>query len=343
MNRARRGPSLFEVMNKAPQVQYPSSRRSWFAKKEKEPEAGKLRMPAVAQALTEEEAAAELAGQKAATERRAQEKAAKKAEKLARKEAAKKAKEATRAARELEKKNTVAKAPDARSFRLIGGRVVLSFNTVAMLVTAAAVCVLMLATYSLGRRASGAKPGSTLSPAAAVTKPAAPTPLLPSLAKQADKEKPGRREETPQSADLSHLLQKPPARQQEAGVVANGTPKPVEEPADEAAAARLNYLQIESFLITRERSGDVVAKDLEDARRFLNERGVKTVARHHSNGYVLYSEQGFSPDKESAKQRSAFRKKIEALGQEYRRAGGAYEFKGCDFVGYSKTKQGRPA
>jgi hypothetical protein len=341
VNRARRGPSLFEVMNKAPQVQYPSSRRSWFVKKE--PETGKPRMPAVAQALTEEEAAAELAGQKAATERRAQEKAAKKAEKLARKEAIKKAKDAARAARDIEKSNTANKTPEARSLRLIGGRVVVSFNTVAMLVTAAVICVLMLATYSLGRRAMGAKPGGTLAPAAAVTKSPAPTPLLPSLAKKSEKEKPARREEATQNPDLSHLLQKPPARQQEAGVVANGTPKPVEEPADEAAAAKLNYLQIESFLITRERSGEMVAKDLEDARRFLDERGVKTEARRHSNGYVLYSSQGFSPDKESAKQRTAFRKKIEALGQEYRRTGGAYEFKGCDFVGYGKTKQGRPA
>jgi hypothetical protein len=332
-------------MNKAPQVQYPSSRRSWFAKKEKEPEAGKLRMPAVAQALTEEEAAAELAGQKAASERRSQEKAAKKAEKLARKETARKAKDAARAAREIEKNSTVGKTPDARSLRFAGGRVMVSFNTVAMLVTAAAVCVLMLATYALGRRAVGAKAGGALAPAAAVTKAAdrAPTPLLPSLAKQPGKEKPARREEALQNPDLSHLLQKPPARQQEAGVVANGTPTPVEEPADEAAAQKLNYLQIESFLITRERSGDVIAKDLEDARRFLDERGVKTDARRHSNGYVLYSTQGFSPDKESAKQRTAFRKKIEALGQEYRRAGGAYEFKGCDFVGYAKTKQGRPA
>jgi hypothetical protein len=343
VNRARRGPNLFEVMNKAPQVQYPTARRNWFARKPAE--TTNMRVPTVAQALTEEEAAAELAGQKAAAEQRARAKAAKKAERLAAKEAARQAKDAAKAARAAAKSSSASQAPGDHAVRIAGGRVVVSFNTVVTLVTAAAVCVVMLGAYSLGRRSSGTDSTGKLAPAAAIARTGeqSPTPLLPSLAKPQDKAKPARREEAPQNADLSHLLQEPPARQPEAGVVANGSPKPAEEPADEAAAAKLNYLQIESFRITRDRSGEVVAKDLEEARKFLAERGVKTIARQHANGYVLYSAQGFPPDKDAARQRDTFRKKIEALGQEYRRTGGAYGFKGCDFVGYANTRAGRPA
>jgi len=284
----------------------------------------------------------ELASQREAAEMRARAKAERRAERLAAKAAARQAKEAAKAAKAAARASA-GLSQDERSVQFAGGRLVVSFNTVVMLVTASAVCLLMLAGYSLGRWSMGGKPG-TMATAAAITKPSepSPTPLLPSLSRQQDKEKPSRREEAPQSPDLSHLLKPPPARQPEAGVVANGSPKPNDEPTDASAAAKLNYLQIESFLITRDRSGDVVAKDLEDARRFLADRGVKTVARRHSNGYVLYSEQGFPPDKDSAKQREAFRRKVEALGQEYRKAGGAYEFKGCGFVGYNKTKQGQP-
>lgn len=309
-------------------------------------------MPTVAQPLTEAEVAEELAAGQQAEEQRRQAKEAKRAEKEIRKRAARAAKTAARIeaanARATRAATTLvagaAPAP-GRAVRLMHGRLTVSLSTVAGLVAAATVCVLMLTAYSMGRRsASGDADGSGLAPAAAIKKPAefSATPLLPALGKP--KEKATKSGSPAANPDLSRLLDKPSEQQQEPGVAANSPANSVqEESVDEAAAAKLNYLQIESFLITRERSGDVVLKDLEDVRSFLKARGIQTIARRHSNGYVLYGTQGFSPDRDTARQREAFKKRIEALGQEYRRSGGQYEFKGCGFVGYAKTKAGRPA
>jgi hypothetical protein len=112
-------------------------------------------------------------------------------------------------------------------------------------------------------------------------------------------------------------------------------------PAD-PASENLNYLQIESFMITRHRSGDVVAADLANARRFLADRGIETFARQHSNGFVLYTMQGFPMEGESAARREALKRRVEELGREYRRSGGLYEFKGCHFVSHSRATAGRP-
>lgn len=341
VSRSRR-PSLFEVISKAPQVEYPAARRKWFGSRG--PQTGSSMVPIVAEPLTEAEAEEELAAGRAAEDRNRHEKEAKRAEKLARREATAQAKKAARAAARAAMETSPVRPTGRRSLSVVNGRVVVSFNTVASLVSAALVCTLMITAYSLGRKSMKAEPGGSLTPAAAVTKSVdfSATPLLPSLSGRIDAKK--ARPESPRpNADLSHLLQKPPAKQ-EPGVVANSPPAPAaeEEASSDAAAEKLNYLQIESFLITRERSGDLVAKDLEDVRQFLAGRGVKTSARRHGNGFVLYSEQGFSLDRESTRQRDAFKKKIQALGQEYRRSGGAYEFKGCDFVSYAKTKAGRP-
>jgi hypothetical protein len=46
--------------------------------------------------------------------------------------------------------------------------------------------------------------------------------------------------------------------------------------------------------------------------------------------------------REHAAEREAFRRRIEELGTEYRRAGGLYQFKGCLFVSYSSTRVGDP-
>jgi hypothetical protein len=337
----RRKPSLFEVVSKAPQVQYPARPLGWFSRR---PAKGPQRpfVPLVAEALTEAEAQAEMAARQETQQHRRQAKEAKRAAKLAKKEAARASRHTAAAAAE---KAASVVPPAGHSVRFAEGRLVVSFNTVVSLVTAGAICVLMLSAYSLGRWSlagkSGAAGGGAV-PAAAVRNQAdfSTTPLLPSLTRSAERAQ--TRNAAPPNADLSQLLQKPPARQ-EPSAAANSPGKAVaDEPREEGAAESLNYLQIESFLITRDRSGDMVAQDLDGVRRFLSERGVKTTARRHSNGYVLFSEQGFPPQKESARQREAFRKKIEALGQEYRRSGGAYEFKGCDFVSFQKTRAGRP-
>jgi hypothetical protein len=72
------------------------------------------------------------------------------------------------------------------------------------------------------------------------------------------------------------------------------------------------------------------------------ERGIRTFARKRGNGFVLYCEQGLSPSREFATQREALKKKIQQLGQEYRAAGGLYQFKGCFFVSFASTRVGDP-
>jgi len=335
----RKRPNLFEVISKAPQVQYPVVRRSFFGRART---AGpRATVPTVAQPLTDAEAAEEMAaGLRAELERR-QAKEAKKAEK----EAARAAK-ATAKIEAAKARATATAIPggsgpmSGSAVQVVRGRLTVSFNAVVSLVAAATVCVLMITAYSVGRRTGGADGGDALVPAAAKPAEYSATPLLPALGSK-PKGKTSK-SEPPPSADLSRLLEKAVEREPEPGVAANSPTNPAREETADEAAAKLNFLQIESFLITRERSGDVVVKDLEDVRRFLEERGIKTVARRHSNGYVLYSAQGFLPDRENAKQRETFRKRIEALGQEYRRSGGQYEFKGCDFVGYARTKAGQP-
>ena len=115
-----------------------------------------------------------------------------------------------------------------------------------------------------------------------------------------------------------------------------------EEPAAPALPPEsLNYLQIESFPVSRDRDAQQVAQDVKDARQFLLDRGVRTFARRKGGGFVLFAEQGFAPGKEAAGSREAFRRKIEALGQEYRKTGGLYAFKGCLFVSYASTVDNR--
>lgn len=229
--------------------------------------------------------------------------------------------------------------------RMIGGRLVLSLGTVGCLVAAAAVCVLLLSSYVVGRKSAGSHTGPATA-AATINRemPRSPTPLLPALMEGATVPKAEEKQETP-DAHLSYLLEQPPARRApvvSANVPAKSVDEPVASSGEAAVAESLHHLQIESFLITRQRNGQEVARDLAEVRRFLAERGVATFARQLSNGYVLYSQQAFAIAPEAAGQRDAFRKKIESLGREYRKSGGLYEFKGCDFVHQSRTKTGRP-
>ena len=105
-------------------------------------------------------------------------------------------------------------------------------------------------------------------------------------------------------------------------------------------AVSLYHLQIESFRISREHNGDQLRKDVEAVRKFLADNGVETIARRRSNGFVLFSKDGFPMGKDDAARRDVFRKKIERLGLEYRRSGGRYQFKGCLYVNNATTKAG---
>jgi hypothetical protein len=318
----RRGPSLFDVMSKAPIAQTPRERPklSWFKRKVAAP------FLSVAEPLTEEEAAAELAAQHPVElpEPRLPE------------------------PRETKLKvvePTISDEPAATDddletppiLKYSNGRLTLNLTTPASVAVVGIVATIALAAYVAGQRTSS----SRLPPVAARANngETAPSPLLPAPA--SPPKKPSASDAAMRNPDLSHLLQRPTS-----AVNANKPANVAEEPT----AARtlpgtpesLNYLQVESFLITRERSGDVLAQDVAEVRRFLHERGVRTFARKRSNGFVLFAEQGFAPGRATAQDRAAFQRKIEQLGQEYRSAGGRYQFKGCLFVSYSSTKAGEP-
>jgi hypothetical protein len=220
------------------------------------------------------------------------------------------------------------------------GRLNISMSTATCVAVAGFVCVVMLGSYSVGRRYSGVP--NTLPPAAAVTQrstPASTSPLLPIAVEEQNSKKSNQTSVRP---DLSFLLQPPGktaltvAPNKPARVMPESNDKPV------GVAENLFYLQIESFRISRDRNGDQLLKDVEAVRKYLASQGVDTIARRRSNGFVLFGKEGFSLAKDQAQNREAFRKKIERLGQEYRRSGGLYQFKGCLFVNFATTKAGDP-
>ena len=300
----------------------------------------------VAEALTEEEAAKALSDEKAkaeaqriAREEKEQAKAAAKAEKEARKLARQAAKQAAvEAAREA--RQAVA-APPAVSSQ--GGRLNFSMGTSGMVAAAGALCALAFGAYTLGKKSAN-EPGR-LGTVAATTAPntqKARSPLLPQSEARTPVVPKPMADAVKSNPDLQHLLQPPPLAEQR---VAANQPLKVDAAATPAEAVRpenLNYLQIESFLITRDRSGEQLAKDLADVRQYLQTKGVRTFARKRSNGYVLFAEDGFPPGKDHREARGEFKKKLERLGAEYRSQGGLYQFKGCLFVSYSATKAGDP-
>ena len=305
--------------------------------------------PIVAEPLTEEQAAAEIAAQRAAAEEAARAKEQALLEKQAQIEAKREAKAARKEARRLAKLAARAARSDADDLniaapilRLLPGRLVLSLNTASCIVIAAGVCSLAIGAYSLGRHAAQT-PGSELPKVAAVKNGDHANDLaalVPDLGK--DQKAVGRKAVVG-DPDLSALLNKPSsvstsqAKANQPAAVATGPSGPA------AKAARLNYLQIESFPKTRNQSNQKLRADVERVRRFLAARGVKTFARELPRSFVLFATQGFSPSSDKSAQREAFQRKISRLGQEYRRAGGRYEFRGCFFVSYKKATAGHPA
>jgi hypothetical protein len=295
----------------------------------------------VAEALTEEQAAEEIARTQAEASRKRQEAEARRA--------ARRAEKAERQARKAAVKAEAAQRRKAQGDA--APRMTVSLSTPALVSIAGLFCLVVLGAFSIGRQSKQAfskvPTVAALSnkPAQDSPKPSAPAPAQPAkpfVAKPITKPivpKPA----AAMSPDLSALLKKPEPRP-ERPVSAN---RPLTALAEESAPSDLpedqNYLQIESFLVTRERDGEQLAADLAHVRKFLLDRGVRTFARRRTTGgYVLFCEQGVAPGRENAGQREALRKKIEQLGQEYRAAGGLYQFKGCLFVNYASTKVGDP-
>ena len=252
------------------------------------------------------------------------------AEKLARAAARQEQRKARRAERAAQK--SALRASRAQAGAVVP-RFTLSLSAAGCVGVAGLACAIVLSAFSLGRHSKG-----ELGTVAAIKEPSGkPAATRKSLIAESVKAK------IPANShpDLTELLKKPePAAMK--GVMVNEAVSVSSKDVAASLPDDLNYLQIESFLVTRDRNGDQLAADLAHARNFLFDHGMKTFARKRSNGYVLFCEQGVAPGKDHAAERDSLRKRVQQLGQEYRASGGLYGFKGCLFVSYSSTKAGDP-
>lgn len=328
---ARRGPTLFEAMSKAPQTvseaRRPGISALWGGGKSNSPT-----KTVVAEALTEDQARDELARRQAEIEDRRRAEEARRAEKEARK--AQKA--ADKAARSEARKASGGSMP----------KMTFSLSTASCVGIVGLLAGLVLAAYSLGRHSK--EQFGSLGTVAAVT-PKQDAPDAKSPVKENVKRTPAMKSSgpkpqstTPVNPELSELLKKPELKKDKSVLANEPVRLNAEDQTTPALAEDMNYLQIESFVVSRERNGEQLAADLAHARKFLLDKGVRTFARKRSNGYVLFCEQGASPAKDRAGERDSLIKKIRQLGAEYRAAGGQYAFKGCFFVSYPATKAGDP-
>jgi hypothetical protein len=280
----------------------------------------------IAQPLSEQEAQDELAMNRASVEAKREAIVARRVEKESMR--------AEKAARKAAEKAARKQAGQSQN-------VSFSLSTAGMVCIAGLICVVVLAAFSIGRHSKD-EFGRLGTVAGIVNKPAQQN-ASPSSGKKGSLAEAGL-PKIPATVhpELSELLKKPETKTGKSVK----TNEPIAVTGDDAATStlpeNLNYLQIESFLITRERNGEQLAADLSHVRKFLSDRGVRTFARKRSNAYILFCEQGVAPGKEHAQDRDSLRRKIQQLGQEYRASGGQYQFKGCLFVSYNSTKAGDP-
>lgn len=365
----RKNASLFEAMSKAPQNVEPAPARApavAFWRRVRQPQAPAMM---VAEPLTEEEAQAELSAQRAVRDeidrRQRDETAAREAERDARRKIAQEQKEARQRAKHAAKQaRAAARAGEAQSSRPIGptqnevyypflramrGRLVVTLNTMTAMIVAVVIAAVGMGGYFLGHRVSN---GGTSEPTHTTLAGIVPTTTgdgdtpqspLPSLAVEpaAKPSKPS--VQPPTTPELKRLLTPrkieptPPAIEPTpggGGVRANA-------PTSLTLDASLNYLQIESFLVGGDETPEKVRADLVAVRKYLAERGVRTIAKRRSRDYVLFSSEGFPKGPEGASARASFAIRIENLGREYRRAGGRYEFKKCYFVSANEVAKGQ--
>lgn len=333
----RSRPSLFEAINKAPQTHGPARRggTSWLRRRVE----GTSSSPVVAEAMTEEEAVAELAARREAAEAEARAKAAKQQARQERRASKQAARQAAREAAARLDAALGGPTSEPKLFRLTQGRLVLSFNTAGCIVAAACVCMVALGSYGLGARS--AKGGRAPELAAKVGGDRGLTAggLLPSSG--GDRSRGGVEPTAHQGdADLSELLKSPAERS--AAVMPNQPASVGTSVSVDGLSEALNYVEIEFFQISREMSSEDLLADVADARRFLAERGVQTFVRRHPQGFLLYALEGVSMAAEANGPRQAFVEKIEKLGRAYRAAGGRYSFKGCGPVSHARATSGQP-
>ena len=343
-NSKKRAAVLFEAMSKAPTSQTPVRRGgfSWLRRDDDDNAAPLL----VAEPLTEEEAAMELASERAAFEAERAQRETEVRDREARKVAKREAKGAKRAERAAKRAERRAARESARGRELTDNIPVyqpgrrqsaIPKGAAAILTLLAVVAGLILAGYALGRRSTDGQ--SELETITGIAGPnRSGSPLLPP--DDAGRQESSGKTTVPEHPELSRLLE-PPGSSHRTNAQSVQKPRTVANmPATTAGTQSQNYLQIDSFLRTRYHPDSEVREHLRDVRKFLAERNIQTVARRRSSGYVLFSETGFRMGSEFEGQREAFKKRIRELGQEYSRAGGRYSFKGCFFVSHSEAHRG---
>ncbi len=344
--------SLFEVINKAPQTEsaIAKPRLSLFKRKTsaKSP-------PIVAQALTEEEAAAELSARRAraeaealaaaeARERVAREKEQKRLAKLERKSARQAARQSAKqraaelaAQRQAQKAASSAQSsPVAPIIRSGRSRLSFSLSTAGFMVVAGVTVGVIFAAYAIGKKFSGGEGSTEITRAAAVKPPLIDEPR--SMVKPSATQK---NAADGKNKELGELLRPPPAVTR--NMVAN-QPQRIESGGDASAAApkKENFVQIEWFQISVDKNREELQAELEDVHRFLKARGIETFARELPRGFILYSARGFRMSSDTKADRDAFLRQCQKLGQEYFRGGGRYQFKDCFFVSYNNAMKGQP-
>ena len=367
----RRNASLFEAMSKAPQgVETPARAPAVaFWRRVRNTQTPTMM---VAEPLTEEEAQAELSAQRAVRDeidrRQRDEAAAREAERESKRQIAQEQKEARQRAKQAARQaRAAAKASDPQQqqsrplgptqdevyypfLRAMRGRLVVTLNSMTALVVAGVVAAVGMGGYALGHRlGKGGGPEQSQTTLAGIV-PAGPTDTdpppapLPSMVAQPSAKPKKQPVQPPSTPELKKLLAprnaEPPKAVVETPTDETGVVR-ANAPVSLSLDANLNYLQIESFQIGGDETREKVRADLDAVRKYLGDRGVRTIAKRRPKGYTLFSSEGFPKGPEGASARAAFATRIEALGREFRRTGGRYEFKRCFYVSAGEVAKGQ--
>ena len=339
-------PSLFEVMNKAPEASGPVdhvSRGKWWQRNK----ADQGPVQVIAEALTEEEAAEALAAE---------------AEAMA--EAARNAqtREEDRAARKAERKAARAelrqsllgtlrdRLPDLEGAAPVlqreDGRVLIAMSNRGGVLIGLGVVAVLLGTFFMGRWvAGGGEPA--LVQAAAKTNDADSGNGRGDLATagidryRVPENRSYRREPLPQNP-RDPRRDSPESGTNQPAIRANeGASIGLVPVSPDAADKNLNFLEIQWF-DTRRHGYQKTVDHVREIQQFLADRDVKTFVHRWGGGIVLRSPVGFPTSDEFSGEREAFRSKIVEYGREYRNAGGLYDWHDCLFVGNDRAEAGQP-
>lgn len=339
-------PSLFEVMNKAPEASGPvdpRSRGKWWQRNKGEQ--GPVQV--IAEALTEEEAAEALAAEAEAmaeaareAQTREEERAAKKAERKA----------ARTAMRQSILGSLRDRIPDLEGTAPVvhreDGRVLISMSNRSGVAACMALLAVLLGVFFVGRYTAGGGDPAMVQAAAKSSGGNRAEPTEMAVAGidryRAPENRSYRREPLPATSHDPRREAAEPGGDQPT-VRANAGASIGTEPVNSAAADQnLNFLEIQWFDPRRHGGYPDTIKHVREIQQFLADRGVKTFARRWGGGVVLRSPVGFPTSDDFSAEREAFRSKIAGYGREYRDAGGLYDWHDCLFVGSERAEAGQP-